>query len=294
MTPASLPLNALRAFEAAARYLNFTHAAEELCVTQGAVSHQIRALEARLGVALFRRLPRGLALTDEGVALLPGLSQSLGRMAELLDQVQGGVTRRPVVVGVVNTFAVGWLMPRLEGFRAGHPLIDLRLRTHNNKVDPVAEGLDLAIQFGDGGWPGLEATQLVSAALSPLASPRLAETLHRPADLARFDLLRSYRADEWPRWFAEAGVVKAPPARGAVFDSSIAMALAAERGLGVALAPPGMFAFEIARRRLVQPFAVSLTAGAYYLTRPRSRPLSEAGAAFAAWCQAAAAAEARG
>jgi LysR family transcriptional regulator of beta-lactamase len=288
VTPAALPLNALRAFEASARHLNFTHAAEELCVTQGAVSHQIRALEARLGVALFRRLPRGLALTDEGVALLPGLSQSFGRMAELLDQVRGGVTRRPLVVGVVNTFAVGWLMPRLEGFRAGHPLIDLRLRTHNNKVDPVAEGLDLAIQFGDGGWPGLEATELVSAALSPLASPRIAESLHRPADLARFDLLRSYRADEWPRWFAEAGI-EALAARGAVFDSSIAMALAAERGLGVALAPPGMFAFEIARRRLVQPFALAVTAGAYYLTRPRTRPLSEAAAQFAAWCAAAAA-----
>jgi LysR family transcriptional regulator of beta-lactamase len=284
MTPASLPLNALRAFEASARHLNFTRAAEELFVTQGAVSHQIRSLEARLGVPLFRRLPRGLALTDEGVALLPGLSQSFARIGELLDQVHGGVRRQPLVVGVVNTFAVGWLLPRLQSFRAGHPRVDLRLRTHNNKVDLVAEGLDLAIQFGDGAWPGLEASELAGGELSPLCSPRIAAQLRRPADLARFDLLRSYRADEWPRWFAEAGV-EAPTARGVVFDSSIAMVAAAERSYGVALAPPAMFAAELARRRLAQPFPIRVSAGAYYLTRPRSRALSEAGAAFLAWCR---------
>jgi LysR family transcriptional regulator of beta-lactamase len=287
MTRSALPLNALRAFEASARHLNFTRA-EELFVTQGAVSHQIRALEARLGVRLFHRLARGLALTDEGEALLPGLSQSFGRIGELLDQVQGGVTRAPLVVGVVNTFAVGWLMPRLADFRARHPLVDLRLRTHNNKVDLAAEGLDLAIQFGDGAWPGLEATELISAALSPLASPRLAAQVHRPADLARFDLLRSFRPDEWPRWFAEAGADPVP-ARGATFDSSIAMAMAAERSFGVALAPPAMFAAELSSRRLVQPFEIEVAAGAYYLTRPRSRPPSEPAAVFAAWCMAAAA-----
>jgi LysR family transcriptional regulator of beta-lactamase len=282
-TPSTLPLNALRAFEASARHLNLTRAAEELCVTQGAVSHQVRALEDRLGVALFRRLPRGLALTDEGVALLPGLTLSFGRIGELLLQVRGGVSRRPLTVGVVNTFAVGWLLPRLANFEAEHPLIDLRVKTHNNKVDPVAEGLDCAIQFGDGLWPGLEATELIGAELTPLCSPRIARQLRRPADLARFPLLRSYRADEWPHWFA-AAETESPIAAGPMFDSSIAMVAAAERSLGVALAPADMFAPELSSRRLVQPFDIAVSVGAYFLTRPRSRPLGEPAQAFIAWC----------
>ena len=287
-TPAPLPLNALRAFEAAARHLNFTRAADELCVTQGAVSHQIRALEARLGTPLFRRLPRGLALTDEGLALLPALSQSFERIGELLSRVRGGVDRRPLTVGVVNTFAVGWLLPRLQDFRAEHPLVDLRLRTHNNKVAVLGEGLDLAIQFGDGDWPGLASAQLADAPLSPLASRELAAALHRPADLARFELLRSYRSDEWERWFDAAGA-DAVRARGPVFDSSIAMVAAAERSHGVALAPPAMFASLLASRRLVQPFETTVSVGAYYLTWPRARPLAPTGADFVAWCLQAAA-----
>lgn len=282
-TPTSLPLNALRAFEASARHLNLTRAAEELCVTQGAVSHQVRALEERLGVSLFRRLPRGLALTDEGVALLPGLSQSFARIGDLLDQVHGGVNRRPLTVGVVNTFAVGWLLPRLEGFQAEHPLIDLRLRTHNNKVDPVAEGLDCAVQFGGGVWPGLEALELMGGEVAPLCSPRIASQLRRPADLARFPLLRSYRADEWGQWFAAAETDALTP-RGPVFDSSIAMVAAAERSFGVALAPPGMFAAELSALRLAQPFEVCVSVGAYFLTWPRARALGEPAQAFISWC----------
>ena len=284
-TPATLPLNALRAFEASARHLNLTRAAEELCVTQGAVSHQVRSLEARLRVRLFHRLPRGLALTEEGQALLPGLTQSFERIGELMDQIHGGLARQPLTIGVVNTFAVAWLLPRLGGFVAGHPQIDLRLRTHNNKVDILAEGLDAAIQFGDGDWPGLETQQLATAALSPLAAPRLARELRRPADLARFPLLRSYRADEWSRWF-EAAECEPAPARGAVFDSSIAMVAAAERGFGVALAPPAMFEHELRARRLVVPFAISVSAGAYFLTRPRSRQPSAPLRDFTAWCAA--------
>jgi LysR family transcriptional regulator of beta-lactamase len=284
MTPASLPLNALRAFEASARHLNFTRAADELCVTQGAVSHQVRALEARLGVTLFRRLPRGLALTEEAEALLPALSQSFARIGELLDQVQAGTTHQPVTVGVVNTFALGWLLPRLEGFRAEHPFIDLRLRTHNNKVDFTLERLDCAIQFGDGAWAGVEAVELVRGDLAPLCSPRLARTLKDPSDLCKAPLLRSFRADEWPRWFQAAGL-EPPRLTGPIFDSSIAMVAAAEQSIGVALAPPSMFTYEILGGRLVQPFGRTIDAGGYYLTRSASRPPTEAAAAFIGWCQ---------
>jgi len=278
-----LPLNALRAFAASARHLNFTKAAGELCVTQGAVSHQVRSLEARLGVKLFTRLPRGLAMTDEGAALLPGLTQSFDRIGQLLEQIQGGLARQPLTVGAVTTFAVGWLLPRLADFEAEHPHIELRVRTHNNKADMLAEGLDCSIHFGDGAWPGAEATKICEAQLSPLCSPRLAHGIRQPSDLARLPLLRSYRADEWPRWFAAAGLEE-PPIRQAIFDSSLAMIEAAERSLGVALAPPRMFSFELERGRLVQPLPISIDAGAYFLLRPRTRRSSETHDAFLTWC----------
>src|ERR1700744_3068883 len=140
-----LPLNALRAFEASARHLSFTRAGLELGVTQAAVSHQVKGLEARLGAALFRRLPRGLALTDEGQSLLPVLDESFARMGQALDRFVAGHVREVLTVGVVGTFAVGWLLPRLGAFREAEPFVDLRIATHNNRVDLAGEGLDCAI-----------------------------------------------------------------------------------------------------------------------------------------------------
>lgn len=282
-----LPLNALRAFDASARHLNFTRAADELCVTQGAVSHQVRALEALLGVALFRRLARGLALTDEGEALWPAVGRSFETIGDLLDEVREGATRRTLTVGVINTFATGWLLPRIDAFQTAHPFVDLRLKTHNNKVNLAVEGLDLAIQFGDGAWPGLRAAALVNAPLAPLCSPRVARDLRGPQDLAGLTLLRSYRADEWPRWFALAGL-EAPPLKGPVFDSSIAMVAAAEQSVGVALAPPAMFGYALRGGRLAQPFAETLDAGGYYLTSLASRTPTPAMQAFEQWCLGAA------
>lgn len=150
-----LPLNALRAFEASARHLSFTRAAVELCVTQAAVSHQVKSLEAQLNVTLFKRLPRGLMLTSEGETLLPVLRESFDRIAETLERLEGGHYREVLTVGVVGTFAVGWLLPRLADFQAKHPFIDLRLSTNNNRVDVAAEGLDCAIRFGAGAWHGI-------------------------------------------------------------------------------------------------------------------------------------------
>src|SRR3712207_5379498 len=119
-----LPLNALRAFEGAARHLSFTNAAIELCVTRAALSHQVKQLEERLGVPLFRRLPRGLSLTDEGQALLPVLRDSFDRMALLIERFDNGVMREVLTVGAVGTFAIGWLLPRLPRFHELHPLVD--------------------------------------------------------------------------------------------------------------------------------------------------------------------------
>ncbi|MGE8375631.1 MAG: LysR family transcriptional regulator, partial [Diaphorobacter nitroreducens] len=176
-----LPLNALRAFEAAARHLNLTRAAEELHVTQTAVSQHIRNLEERVGKPLFRRLPRGLALTDEGRQLVPVLSDSFARIGQALQRLADTRPREVLTVGVVGTFAVGWLLPRLRAFHESHPFVDLRLLTHNNRVDLAGEGLDCAIRFGDGAWHGTDAERLMPAPLAPLCAPEVAARLREPA-----------------------------------------------------------------------------------------------------------------
>ncbi len=291
MDRAQLPLNALRAFDAAARHLNFTRAAIELCVSQGAVSHQVAQLERRLGTRLFHRLPRGLALTDEGHALVPVVADAFDRVAATLDQYSAGRFRAVLKVGVVGTFATGWLLPRLDAFARAHPGIDLRISTNNNRVDLAGEALDYAIRFGDGAWHATHAEPLLAAPLAPLCTPAIAARLKSPADLIPERLLRSYRADEWGLWFAAAGV-PAPVLRGPIFDSSALMASAAAAGLGIALAPPAMFARELASEQLVQPFPIAIDAGRYWLTRPMSRPESEAMHGFSRWLVDALAADA--
>jgi LysR family transcriptional regulator of beta-lactamase len=277
-----LPLNALRAFEGAARHLSFTNAAIELCVTPAALSHQVKALEERLGMRLFRRLPRGLALTDEGHALLPVLRDAFDRIADALERFQGGVMREVLTVGAVGTFAVGWLLPRIASFHEVHPFVDLRLSTNNNRVDIAAEGLDYAIRFGEGAWHGTEALLLFHVPFTPLCSPAVAARLAEPSDLCRETLLRSYRSDEWSQWFSAAGV-HPPTLRGPVFDSSRVMIEATLQGAGVALAPVQMFGRELREGQLVRPFTQEVVGGAYWLTRLKSRERTAAMAAFEEW-----------
>jgi LysR family transcriptional regulator of beta-lactamase len=283
-----LPLNGLRAFEAAARHLSFTKAAIELCVTPPALSHQVKALEERLGVPLFRRLPRGLALTDEGQSLLPVLREAFDRVAAALEEFGGGKGREVLSVGSVGTFALGWLLPRLAAFKAEHGFVDLRLTTNNNRVDIAEEGLDFAIRFGDGAWHGTDSVLLFEAPLTPLCSPATAERLRDPADLAAETLLRSYRVGEWPAWLEAAGV-PAPPLTGPVFDSAASMIEAALAGHGVALAPARMFERELAEGRAARPFRLEVPMGGYWLTSLKSRKPSPAMAAFRSWILAAAA-----
>lgn len=282
MDRAQLPLNALRAFEAAARHLNFTRAGIELCVSQGAVSHQVAQLERRLGTRLFHRLPRGLALTDEGHALVPVVADAFDRVAATLDQYADGRFREVLKVGVVGTFATGWLLRRLDDFARAHPGIDLRISTNNNRVDLAGEALDYAIRFGDGAWHGTHAEPLLCAPMSPLCAPSIAARLKSATDLIHEPLLRSYRADEWALWFAAARV-PSPVLRGPIFDSSALMATAAVAGQGIALAPVVMFSRELASEQLVQPFATEIDAGRYWLTRLMSRPESDTMARFRGW-----------
>lgn len=275
-------LNTLRAFEAAARHLNFTRAADELCVTPAAVGHQVKALEDHVGKPLFHRHARGLELTDEGALLAPTVEEAFLRIDGLVQALRQGGPQQVLSVGVVGTFALGYLLPRVADFRARHPQIELRLRTHNNKVDLAAEGLDLAIRFGEGAWRNSQATLLLRAPLSPLCSATDAARLQQPDDLKKLTLLRSYREQDWPAWLRAAGL---PPLalRGPVFDSSTLMVQAALAGEGVALAPPSMFRRELQQGRLHQPFAQEVDVGGYWLCRPPARTATPAMAAFGNW-----------
>jgi LysR family transcriptional regulator of beta-lactamase len=277
-----LPLNALRAFEASARHLSFTRAGLELRVTQAAISHQVKGLEEILGVTLFRRLPRGLALTDEGLVLMPVLTEAFERIGATLDRLEHGQIAEVVTVGCNSTFANGWLLQHLDEFRARHPLIDLRLLINNNRVDVAGDGLDLALRFGNGSWHGTEAVHLLPAPLSPVCAPATAKHLRDPSDLTREILLRSYRVEEWPLWF-ETTDTPCPTIRGPMFDSSVTMAEAAAQGLGVALVPVCMFQRDLAAERLVQPFAVEVPAGSYWLTWLKSKALTLGMSAFQDW-----------
>jgi LysR family transcriptional regulator of beta-lactamase len=200
--------------------------------------------------------------------------------------------REILTVGAVGTFAVGWLLPRLAAFRERHPYVEVRLSTNNNRVDLAAEGLDFAIRFGTGAWHGTDAVRLFEAPLSVLAVPAVARDLKEPADLLGLTLLRSYRRDEWTRWFEAAGLPRTPPPQNAVvFDTSLAMMEAVLQGVGVGLAPPLMFSRLLASGTVVQPFATSVALGSYWLTRLQSRSVTPAMSAFAGWLEETAAGE---
>lgn len=277
-----IPLNALRAFEAAARHLTLSKAAVELCVTQAALSHQIRNLEDRLGVALFRRVPRGLILTQEGAALVPVLTAALDAISATLDRFSEGRYHETLHVGVVGTYANGWLIPRLAAFEAEHPEVDLRIFANNNRVSITTEGLDLAIRFGDGTWPGLESLKILEAPLTPMCAAELAGRAVNPEALASLPLLRSYRNSEWERWFESQGLT-CPPLRGPMLDSSLALADLAAQGHGLALLPARLFASWEEAGRLVRPFRHTVAVGSYWLTRPVSRPETTGMQSFTRW-----------
>lgn len=278
----SLPLNALRSFEAAARHLSFTKAGLELRVSQAAVSQQVRILEDSLRVKLFRRLTRGLALTEEGEALQPAISDAFGQISQVLDRFENGRMREMLTVGVVGTFASGWLLPRLRSFTASHPNIDIRIFANNNRVDLGGEGLDYAIRFGDGAWHGTNAERLVDAHFTPMCAPAVAKRLRAPTDLHQEVLLRSYRVGEWAQWF-DVVQCRQPRMTGPTFDSSVSLAHAAAQGAGVALLPVVLFSDDLSRKRLVCPYDSHVYLGSYWLASLKSKRLSHAMKAFRDW-----------
>lgn len=284
-----LPLNGLRAFEAAARHLSFTRAADELHVTQAAISHQVKTLEQRLGVTLFRRLPKSLRLTDEGQALLPELRDAFERMGRALDRVvasRGGAT---LSISVLTTFALTWLVGRLPRFQAAHPEIEVRLSTTARLVDFSREDVDVAIRYGNGNWPDVTALKLFDEELAPLCGRAHRDRLKRPEDLAEVPLIDSSGSEpagigDWPTWLKAAGVPNLPVNRAAHFDSTKIAVQAAIDGLGVAIGSPYLFVDDIAGGRLFQPFPLTVRNGkSYWLVFPEASSERRKVKAFRDW-----------
>jgi len=271
-------LRAVRAFVVAARHLSLTRAAEELFVTQSAVSRQIRELETDLGVALFERRGRNLRLTAEGRTLASVAGDALDRLTEQAIALR---TRRPepiVTLSMLPSVAARWLAPRLGDFITAHPDIDLRIAASRQFTDFEAEGVDAAIRYGAGDWSAVGATHLAGEEIIPVCSPGYARelSLTQPPDLARANLLHGDLPEDWRDWFRAAGVTDLVPGRGPHFGDANALMQAAIGGLGVALGRSLLIADDLRTGRLVEPFGPRLCARyAYWFIVPRDRPLTE-------------------
>ena len=280
------PLNALRVFEAAARHLSFTRAAQELSVTQAAVSHQIKALEERLGVRLFERRHRSLLLTDEGQKYFPQVQRAFALLRDATARIAREESKGVFTLSTISSFAARWLVPRLGDFVAAHPDIDLRLATSQRLTDFAREQVDAAIRYGGGDYPGLAASLLMTEELFPVCSPELLARLplRRPADLRKHTLLHDDGVEEWGQWLAAAGVTGANVDQGHWYRDSSLLLQAAIAGQGVALGRSVLAAEEIAAGRLVRPFDWSLSStNAYYFVCPQSSMHRGKVVAFREW-----------
>ena len=273
MTRRLPPLNGLKAFETAARSESFTRAAQELNVTQGAVSQQVKRLEATLGLKLFRRERQRLILTEAGRNYLVVIRDALDQIAvgtqRLLQRQESGV----LTISTSADFAAKWLVNRLSRFAERHHDVDLRVSATAPYADFARDDVDIAIRHGDGNWPGLDVQRLYSERLFPVCSPRLVagrKRITKAADLLKFPLLRLEDAKNWARLFEAAGV-KAPVGPGPVLNRASMLIDAAIDGQGIALARTALAAWDLINGRLVRPIDVSLRmANTYWIVCPKS------------------------
>ena len=260
-------LNALKAFEAAARHESFTRAAAELCVTQGAVSHQVKALEAELGVKLFRRERQRLAITRAGREYLAVVRDAFDRVAlgteRLVQRQSSGV----LTVSTSPDFAAKWLVNRLGRFAEAHPEIDLRIAAQMHHVDFAREDVDLAVRHGDGNWPGLASVSLCPEELFAVCSPKLLADdrgAGHASVVLKFPLLHFNDRNDWDRWLAAAGLADAEAIHGPVFNHASMLIDAAVNGQGIALARTSLAAWDLLNGRLVRLLSIVLPVSKLY------------------------------
>jgi LysR family glycine cleavage system transcriptional activator len=279
------PMQALRAFEAAARTQSLTRAAESLHLTHGAISHQIKALERDLGVALVARAGRGIRLTDEGERFATRVRAAFAELAAAVTEMTARANPRQLRVSVVPSFAARWLLPRIGRFLAAHPDVDLDVRANVAYVDFQRDDADLAIRYGYGDWPDLHVEHLLDDEYFPVCSPRLARGRlpKRPEELAKHTLLRS--SDEpWKPWFEAAGLDWPEASRGPIFNDSAHMMQAAAEGQGIALARRTLLGSDLHNGVLVRLFDVAMpSAKKFYLVYPARTAGSAKLAIFRDW-----------
>ena len=272
------PLSSLRAFEAVARQLSFSKAAEELHVTPGAVSQQIRALEELLGTKLFDRTRRSVSLSDAGARMLPDIQAGLEMLSRAVSSKTTSFGERTLTISVAPSFASKWLLPRLSRFHEQHPDIDLRISATVGLADFQRERVDLAIRLGHGNYPGLHAEPLFSEALTPLCSPGLLKrkgALKKPDDLRKHRLIHDTsipggEQDAWERWLARAGAKNVSTQRGTRFSLAELALQAAIDGAGVVLGRIVLAEADLAAGRLVRPFKTVLPLDvSYFLVRSK-------------------------
>ncbi len=286
------PLNALRAFESAARHLNFSRAADELSVTPGAVSQQIQNLEDYVGASLFKRTSRGLLLTDSAQTALPALREAFDRLAEAASLLTAAVDGRRLTITAPPSFAAKWLVPRLGGFEAAYPQVDVWMSADIAVVDFASTDVDLAIRYGAGPYSGLEVIRLMGESVLPVMSPELmaANPIGVPSDLAGHVLLHdgSPVADEscpdWVMWLAARGIRNFDASRGPRFNQSNLVIEAAVAGRGVALAKRALAQDDLDAGRLVAPMGIATSVDfAYYVVHPKAKGRLPQVKAFVGW-----------
>ncbi len=281
------PLNALRAFEATARHLSVKNAADELCVTPGAVSQLIKTLEVHLGVPLFRRANRGIFLTDVGQAYLPPVRNAFRQISDATRRVAVPADTGILTVSATPFFASAWLVPRLKSFQDVHPDIDLQVVTGTALADFSRDGVDVAIRHGMGRYPGLSSQRVLTVEIVPVAAPALVKSLGMPAipaELTRWPRVNDTERKGWQLWFQAQGIEDTGPARGASFDDSGLLLKAVLTGQGAALLPAAVVADDLAQGRLVQLSDVTwLEDFAYYLVYPEGSHDRPKVAAFRDW-----------
>jgi LysR family glycine cleavage system transcriptional activator len=269
MAPRLPSLHTLRAFETAARQLNFSRAAAELNLTHGAISHQMKALERELGVALFERRSRGVALTEPGRQLAASVRDGLDRISRGVAELRAHPTRS-LTVSVLPAFATHWLIPRLADFSRRHPDIDINVRAGQALADFATDGVDLAVRYGDGRWPNLVAVQLAHEDIFPVCSPRFAagRLPRNLAELARATLLHT-PLQPWGEWFHALGSDVVPSRRGMTFSETDLLLRAAIDGLGIALSRRMLAQPDLDTGQLVRPLPFSVRAQrSYFVVYP--------------------------